>query len=737
MKLIGWDVETYLIEPGNLTPRLVCLTAYGTEGTLPALVQWVAEHPDETHYWVQTSGREWKLLVTRELALDLFLWMLETADRTVAHNAPFDWGVMCNEFPELLPIHAALMEEGSIADSRVREQLWAIATNNFSFDDRTRLKDPPFSLTYCVRARLNIDLGTKATTRADGTKTDPDAWRLRYSELDGVPVAQWPQAAIDYAVDDAVWAYKLYVDQAQPLLLPAGEVVKEDGYLVNELEQTAASWALHMMACHGVYTELPKVQDFHKEVTRLVEIAESAGQRAGFMVINRCKHCDGTGMKSPEITCGYCLGKNHETMLGDGSYGFFKNGKAKQPAAPKTKTKKARLQALVDEAYGGNPPMTERPKDASDKWKPQISTSSETLEGSGHPLLEKYAEGSFAIKLLQTYYPILLRGVDTPITSSPRVLVRSGRTSWAKPNFQNPPQKGGFRDCFVPRKGKVFASIDYSALEMCTLAQVCLSLFGFSRMAESINAGRDLHCGFAGQVLRSRGFDLTDDDVERILGKGLYEGQLPHKDHPYYAECKKARQEAKAGNFGFPGGLGVAAFVKFAKGSGVTLSFNQADALRKAWFERWEEMRPYFDMISDATDNSIDGRFTVRQLGSNRLRGGCSYTSGANTWFQGLAADGAKAAMWELYKACYIDHTSPLYGVRMWAFIHDEFLFEGPEETAHIWAPVASDLMVKAMKKYCPDVAIGAEPALMYRWLKDAEPVYDNTGKLIPWTPGA
>jgi DNA polymerase I-like protein with 3'-5' exonuclease and polymerase domains len=392
------------------------------------------------------------------------------------------------------------------------------------------------------------------------------------------------------------------------------------------------------------------------------------------------------------------------------------------------------VQALVDKAYGGNPPMTEKPKTASPSWKPQISTSSETLEGSGDPLLEQYAEGSFAIKLLQTYYPILLRGVDTPITSSPRVLVRSGRTSWSKPNFQNPPQKGGFRDCFIPRPGKVFASIDYSALEMCTLAQVCLTLFGFSRMAEAINAGRDLHCGFAGQVLRSRGFDLPDDDVERILGKGLYEGQAPLKDHPHYAECKKARQEAKAGNFGFPGGLGVAAFVKFAKGSGVTLTFNQAEDLRKAWFARWEEMRPYFDMISNASDDSVDGRFTVKQLGSNRLRGGCSYTSGANTWFQGLAADGAKAAMWALYKACYIDTTSPLYGVRMWAFIHDEFLFEGPEETAHLWAPEASRLMVEAMRKYCPDVAIGAEPALMYRWLKDAEPVYNQEGKLIPWT---
>jgi hypothetical protein len=734
MKIIGWDTETHLIEPGNLTPRFVCLTAYGGEDTLEAFTRWLDGRDRGPSLWTRITGECWEVLVTRDLALDFFVWALGVADRTVAHNAAFDWGVMCNEFPEVLPIHAALMEQGKVADTRVREQLWAIATDNFKYDRRVGKAEPGFSLSHCVEARLGIKLGTKSRITDTGKVLgNPDAWRLRYSELDGVPADQWPEAAISYAVDDARWAYDVYQHQAQPLDLPAGTVVGSDGTLTNETEQTAAAWVLHLMACHGVYTDAPRVESFHKEVEALVASAERAGRKAGFVVINRCKTCEGTGVQGGR-PCRQCEGADHDTMLTTGAYGIRKNGKAIAPAAPKTKTRRSRLQALVTAAYNGDPPMTERPANASATWKPQVSTSADTLLGSGHPLLEEYAQGSFAIKLLQTYYPILLRGIEVPVTSYPQVLVRSGRTSWRNPNFQNPPQKGGFRECFIPREGKVFASIDYTALEMCTLAQACLTLFGFSRMAEAINQGRDLHCGFAGQVLRSRGMHLSDDDVERILGKGVHEGQPAEKDHPLYAECAKARQEAKAGNFGFPGGLGVAAFVKFAKGSGVNLTFNQAEDLRSAWFERWEEMRPYFDMISDACDTNPDGRFTVKQLGSNRLRGGCSYTSGANTWFQGLAADGAKAAMWALYKACYVDTDSPLYGVRMWAFIHDEFLFEGDEDTAHLWAPAAARIMVAEMKKYTPDVKVGAEPALMRRWLKGAEPVYTPDGKLTLWS---
>ena len=82
---------------------------------------------------------------------------------------------------------------------------------------------------------------------------------------------------------------------------------------------------------------------------------------------------------------------------------------------------------------------------------------------------------------------------------------------------------------------------------------------------------------------------------------------------------------------------------------------------------------------------------------------------------------------------------SVLSGCRIILFIHDEFVVEGPEETAHLWAEEVSRIMVEAMKFYTPDVAIKAPPALMKRWYKDADPVYvdlpDGGRKLVPWEP--
>ena len=270
----------------------------------------------------------------------------------------------------------------------------------------------------------------------------------------------------------------------------------------------------------------------------------------------------------------------------------------------------------------------------------------------------------------------------------------------------------------------MFCSNDWSTLELCTLAQVNLKLFGYSKMAEAINAGKDLHLAFAAHAYLKMSYE---------------EAKAIHDDpsHERWAEVDEKRDRAKPANFGFPGGLGVKAFVKYAKGYGIKLTFNEADMLKKAWFKMWPEMTDYFKMISQASDIGVEGRFTVKQLGSGRLRGGCSYTSGANTWFQGLAVDGAKAAMWELYKACYLDETSPLFGVRMWAFIHDEFLFEGPEETAHLWAPEAARIMQEAMNRYIPDVHSGCEPALMRRWSKKAKTVYNEDGDLVPWEKAA
>lgn len=678
MRVIGWDTETHLFgdcpcgQHHTLAPPLVCLTLAGGSDTEP---------PPTGQVTLGENGN-WSALLSADDAIEGFFWALEQSDALVAHNAAYDLGVLdAHSGGALVDFFLDLLEEGRLRDTSVREKLIAIADGNFDFDSRIRERTS-FSLARLVYVYFRVDI---SESKSEGS------WRMRYHELDGVPLDRWPEAAKNYALEDAVWARAVFLAQCGDRAYPEGPVVVGND-VVDELPQTAAAWALHLIALHGPRTDARAVAQFKRTVEREVSESEAAAAVAGFLRINKCKFCEGTGLSGDVPHLRLC------TACGGQVDPAFKQAKHL-----------GRLRALIDHDYGGNAPKTE---------KGATKTDVDTLMGSTNALLKAYAEGSASSKLLGTYLPVLERGTEHRIASSPNVLVSSGRTSWREPNLQNPPRKGGFRECFVPEPGNVYCSIDYSTLELCTLAQVNLHFFGYSRMADALNAGRDLHLDFAAQML-----GITyDEALERHKAKDPV--------------LKERRQNAKIANFGFPGGLGVQALVEYAAGFGITLSFNEADNLKRAWLEAWPEMNDYFKMLSMASQVAPDGRFRIRQVGSNRLRGDCHYTSAANSYFQGLAADGAKAAMWALTRAMYSgDQNSPLYGVRCWAFIHDEFLFEGPEATAHLWAPKAARIMCEEMARYVPSVPIKAEPALMRRWYKDAEPVYDEAGKLTIWEP--
>ena len=86
--------------------------------------------------------------------------------------------------------------------------------------------------------------------------------------------------------------------------------------------------------------------------------------------------------------------------------------------------------------------------------------------------------------------------------------------------------------------------------------------------------------------------------------------------------------------------------------------------------------------------------------------------------------------MWEIERqlkhANYPGHYFPI------CFLHDEILSEVWEPEAAFWATAQAQIMREAMVTVCPDVKIKAEPVLMCRWQKNAEPAYRN-GILIPW----
>lgn len=348
----------------------------------------------------------------------------------------------------------------------------------------------------------------------------------------------------------------------------------------------------------------------------------------------------------------------------------------------------SKLRELVKSAYGDLAPLTE---------KGSVKTDGDTLKNSSNPDLIKFAETKFAETLYTRYAPIL-KGSRT-VHPSYNVLVKSGRTSCKNPNMQNPPREGGFRECFEPRPGYVYVLCDYDQIELVALAQIHKWLFNSSTIADAINEGRDIHLEVAAK--------LNPDDPQSY------------------------RQFAKIANYGFPGGLSARVFTSYAKSFGLDITEEQSNDIRAAWLDTWPEMRQYFSYISKQTRW---GSTEIEQYLSGRIRGGCSFTQCANTYFQGLVADGAKAALVRISEDCYTNPNSPLWESRPVAFLHDEIILESPEKVSVEAAEELGRLMVETMKEYIPDVLVEATPYLSRQWSKSAKRVVVN-GKLTPWSP--
>jgi DNA polymerase I-like protein with 3'-5' exonuclease and polymerase domains len=345
-------------------------------------------------------------------------------------------------------------------------------------------------------------------------------------------------------------------------------------------------------------------------------------------------------------------------------------------------------------------------------------------------ILDMYMDYKHKEKLLSTYLNPDHVWPDGRVHTRFENYLRTGRTSSAKPNIQNVPGSDGIRAMYIPKSGHYMASIDYSQLELCSLAQHCYTVLGKSRMRELINARIDIHSWFAG---RTAGIITDENDYD-----GSEESRLA-----VIALCedikdnhKKLRKNAKAANFGFPGGMSAKTFLNTQRAYGDTeITLEDCDKLRTDWFNSFPEMAEYMQPVGDTVGQEDKDRFKTTNLhlyqaencaGVKRRK--CTFNSACNFPFQSLAAVGAKRALWKVWRDKRYSHL-------MINFIHDEILFELPIETAARDVKVIQHLMEEAMREIITDVRIEAEGCLMEEWDKRAEPVYDLFGNLTVWRP--
>lgn len=722
-RAVAFDTETHLGQPGLAAPPLVCASTAWRSGD-------------------KTDGD----ILDKTGAIEKFRRILD-GRVIVGANIAYDLSVMlqhAGDEPTWSAVFAAL-EDGRVYDVLIGEALIALWHGHLGEDPRTggpmrRAGGKP-STRYSLEWVSDYRLDRQAKVN--------DRFRKSYALLETIPIDQWPADAGQYPVDDAINTLDAALSQVA------------DGRNLHDMNrQVRADFAYRLSSCHGIMVDPGMVRRVKSETAAQRAEDVKIHQARGFYRADGSK--DSTAIKAAMVAA-YSASDACPTCAGRGKV----PGKAARPCQNSRHTCTAGAGCRC-RGYGVQPLKNCKTCDGSgadlDKVpvprtdKGGIATGRDALYETGDDDLIELAAYAENDKYLSTYIPWLERGISdsgsqVPITLSANIMLANGRTSYDGV-VQLLPRDGAIRECIVPRPGHVFCSCDYSSVELGTHAQSCLDILGFSALAEALQAGIKPHDSLASEILGV--------PYETFLAR--------RKSEKTYGDT---RQASKPANFGFPGGMSELKLVWQQRKQGpdttcadgyvhkglrfcvlmrgarrcgerkvISWGYREsisptceaclecAAELKAHWFARWPENREYFKFVKKV----LRDYGYIIQHRSNVRRGGVGFCDAANGYFSRLAADGMKDAIWRVCVEQYRERRSPLFGTRTIVGIHDELIVEMREDIAHDAAQRLSEVMVSAMQPYTPDVPVEAEPALMRRFYKGAEPVF-HEGRLVPWEP--
>ncbi|WP_348663673.1 DNA polymerase I [Chlamydia vaughanii] len=301
------------------------------------------------------------------------------------------------------------------------------------------------------------------------------------------------------------------------------------------------------------------------------------------------------------------------------------------------------------------------------------STKAEVLEAlSGeHEVIDKILAFRAIEKLLSTYVKALPKQVDLnthrihPTFNQTGTV--TGRLACQDPNLQNIPTRSdrgrllrkAFRDS---NKNNYFLSADYSQIELRFLAHLSQD----ESLKLAFESGEDVHAFTASQV-----FHVPLEEV-----------------------TKRQRMQAKTVNFGIIYGQQAYGLSKILK-----ISVAEAQKLIEAYFARYTDVARF---INETVNQASENLRVTTLLGRERIIDNWTEFSGSraasgrlavNTRIQGSAAELIKLAMLQISDALKKRKLKS----RMILQIHDELIFEVPEEEKEEMQTLVRDIMESAM----------------------------------------
>ena len=285
--------------------------------------------------------------------------------------------------------------------------------------------------------------------------------------------------------------------------------------------------------------------------------------------------------------------------------------------------------------------------------KGQPSTNEATLQrlAEEYDLPKVILEYRTLAKLKSTYTDSLI-AMENPVTnrihtSYHQAVTSTGRLSSTEPNLQNIPIKTSegrrIREAFVPEKGNVLISADYSQIELRIMAH----LSGDKNLTNAFNNNLDVHSATAAEIF---GVDIDNVNSDQ-------------------------RRSAKAINFGLMYGMSA-----FGLTRQLDITRAEAQSYLDTYFDRYTGVRDYMDNVraeakKDLYVETIMGRrLYVNEINAaNGLRRQAAERAAINAPLQGSAADIIKKAMLDV--DTWIANEAP-DTTKMIMQVHDELILE-------------------------------------------------------------